>query len=528
MSATPRAGRIVATWVLVVALAPIAAQAESACGYDPNGMLASQIRQLADAIVQREAELVTAARLGSATVAISTQAVKDTAGGTSLTRAAISALVASAPDHEAVVEATQADLGAVGEVMRTDKQVGASSGSNGTTTLAERAAFPLLLGAAVEYGAIQQEKNGTSLTLSTSPYGLLILGHEDNADFYKDNWIARMFGVSANFLLQNESAGLDDLKASDFASVTAKATFGDRSPRSQKFEDDYQKEIGEIASQKVNAQATVLRRCAGNVDSPLYQKTLSMMADEGTYRRRLDAYVATEAYAQATQMERKAGLAAVIADQLCNDVTLQAASLSSSCDIPTVAGELEVISTLDRAQQAKAAELVETFQRETSLYSITYTLNRVSDGSDYSEIKLIGDGLLGYTRIPLMPVVNSTISFNHNPSGSLNQKTVRDYGATVSLATSIANPLAGVGAASPFAKIGVSISAAYSRLNDIDKGAAIVQASADVPLTGGFALPIALTYASRTETDGKDNFTINVGGLFDTERLLGLLRLGFL
>ena len=59
----------------------------------------------------------------------------------------------------------------LGETARTDKQLGASAGSQGTTTLAEKAGFAQLLGIAIERGAILKSVNGSTLPRDRSSRG---------------------------------------------------------------------------------------------------------------------------------------------------------------------------------------------------------------------------------------------------------------------------------------------------------------------------------------------------------------------
>lgn len=431
-------------------------------------------------------------------------------------------------DPTAVAARTLETVGDVGEVIRRDKQVGAPSGSNGTTTLAERAAFPLIMGLAVEHGAVQQKQDGTSLTLSSSPYALMVLAHEDNSTLYQRNWLARMFSVSGNFLLEDAGAGLNGLEAENLASLTAKVTFGDRSTRSAYFQNEiWAKKAKPIFQDMVDRELTILETCAPTTESPAYRKKQAMWRPGAPYRTRLTAYVSSGAYLTAEAEARRDGLAAEMEAGLCDEISADAETLSASCDVALITEERAVIAELNRRGRAELTRLVEAFQRSQALYSLTYSWNRIHDGSDYSEVKLIGDGLLPWTKLPLQPVVNAAVSFNHEPDAMLDQETIRDFSATLSLASTMMNPLAGAfGDPDPFSKVGFSLSAAYRRLNGIDKNLATIQANFQLPLAAGFSLPLSLTYSSRTETDGNDEFKVNVGGLFDTERLLALLDLG--
>src|SRR5262249_44058540 len=79
------------------------------------------------------------------------------------------------------------------ETARFDKQIGAGPSAAGTTSLVEKAGLPRLLSVAIEHGAIDQESNGTSVTLRSTPYALATFGtgHTDTAAHYR----AGLFGA---------------------------------------------------------------------------------------------------------------------------------------------------------------------------------------------------------------------------------------------------------------------------------------------------------------------------------------------
>ncbi len=67
----------------------------------------------------------------------------------------------------------RASIAKVIEIRRIDKQVGASGGASGSTTLVSSGAAPRLLGVAVEHGAVAQALSGSTVTLRTTPAKLL-------------------------------------------------------------------------------------------------------------------------------------------------------------------------------------------------------------------------------------------------------------------------------------------------------------------------------------------------------------------
>nr|ARR75610.1 hypothetical protein [uncultured bacterium] len=90
------------------------------------------------------------------------------------------------------------------ETRRTDKQIGASARSGGSTSLFEKPNFSDILSFAIDHGAIQKAVNQTSLTLSTSPYAIIASIHGDTSDVYQQYDFYNRIGISANFNLANQ------------------------------------------------------------------------------------------------------------------------------------------------------------------------------------------------------------------------------------------------------------------------------------------------------------------------------------
>ena len=74
------------------------------------------------------------------------------------------------------------------EDARTDKQVGTSAASAGSTSLVSKGSVPSILGLAVENGAIEKSTSGTSLTFRGNPVGIIkALGDKGFIDSYDDD-----------------------------------------------------------------------------------------------------------------------------------------------------------------------------------------------------------------------------------------------------------------------------------------------------------------------------------------------------
>lgn len=512
-------------WSAAILLVASGASAESTCNIPES--LADSIRLVAEQVIGEEADLVAAgqSRQNASAGALRQQLALE------IDRLGAEAYVAALSlDVEERIKETSAAIGQAGEVARMDKQVGAASGSSGTTTLSERSALPLLLGMAVEHGAIDQKTNGTTLTLSTSAYGLMVLGNEDNDTFYQENSFARMWGVSANFLLDEGATGLNGLDEADLTSVTAKFTFGDRSTRSKKFQAKWREKAQPFFQEKVNRQRALLKRLVPRTDSNIRARTQEMMApnQENTLKRLADFLTGG---APTGAVQRVKGLATQLEGELCAEIITSAREgtlvAEGAGDPRLLVLEAKTIHELAAQGNLAVKDLIDDFQTETLLGSITYTLNRVDSGSDYSQIKLIADGLLDFQGMQL--VANSFISLNHSPSNALKQGTVRDYGAILSLTGKFDNLLTRhFPGNDTFSKIGWSFTGRYRRLEDINKGQGTVQTKFEVPITAGFSLPLSLSYTSRTETSSKDDFKIGIGVDFDTDKLMALMKLGSL
>ena len=124
------------------------------------------------------------------------------------------------------------------ETSRTDKQLGASASSNGSTSAVEKSGIPQWLAFAIEHGAIDKTVNGTNLTLTTSPYSAIkLFGERDTPGAYQRYGFWRRIGLSASFPLDQTQS----LPGSSFNSVTVSdwsvrfRVIGDRSTRSDRF-----------------------------------------------------------------------------------------------------------------------------------------------------------------------------------------------------------------------------------------------------------------------------------------------------
>lgn len=99
------------------------------------------------------------------------------------------------------------------EIRRTDKQIGATSGASGSTSLVPSGSVPALLGLAVEYGGIDEAFSGTTATFRTTPaklLGAMANAYGPNAQGADDSLYRALqrFSVSVSFDTSRTSSSM--------------------------------------------------------------------------------------------------------------------------------------------------------------------------------------------------------------------------------------------------------------------------------------------------------------------------------
>lgn len=125
---------------------------------------------------------------------------------------------------------------AASSTANTNKQTGAGSGSDGTTSTTELTGIPELLSIAVENGSVTNSINGTTMTLSTSLYGLLTGFHlvQDSSHNYKECYVCVRLGASSTFNVADASSPLTSATRKQVSQWQLKYSFFDQSIRSSR------------------------------------------------------------------------------------------------------------------------------------------------------------------------------------------------------------------------------------------------------------------------------------------------------
>lgn len=413
-----------------------------------------------------------------------------------------------------------------GTDFRTDQQIGNSSGTNGTTSLVEKGGLPTLLGLAVENGALQQEKSGTSLTLSTTPYAAFALANGDTAENFQKYEFWSNFGISASFPLDNDAQTLSSFE--DFENVSELAVkwqiMGNRNPRSTTFTEDWHKTFGPKIDDLLEAETAALDKVLNG------DKRLNAIKNNNDLRdkvrdaisKRLNEFRQGQG---GTGEEKRRDLTRILRTALGEVVgtTENGGTLELPEELRREIND-KIAPGLRRANQAlfggeKSYEeqyMALLKENEPLIVTLNYSARFVEDGSDISDVKALIEWSVG--RLDLN--FNGIVSFNNSPDSALGQDTVREYAASGGLTWSTFLEILPTQAPTTF-----SASGKVTRNQDSDDTIGNAQARVEIPIGAGLRLPLAVTYASKTQDGSKDEWNFNVGMNFEMEKISSWLRI---
>lgn len=419
------------------------------------------------------------------------------------------------------------------ETARTDKQIGPGSSVSGTTTLAEKANVPALLALALEHGAIQQEEAGTSVTLRSSPYSLVAFVEGDTpGTFERWRWARRLTAAGVFAVDPEKSTGAGGFELDKFQQLSVRwNAIGDRSPRSSEFTKLWIEKVKELDQQQVDEAADAYTAF-------LNQPNLAQVDETLLERRDASARRAIEEVTRLLPRADRAGLEAALWSVLCTEI-LQAQDHGEL----RVSDEALAALAESLARQQKLRTRADTAMKEALrefdsrlAVALGWDLNRVNDASDYSDVKLIADGVFGivdgsFTRQPdpnaaIRLVANLSLSLNHSSASAPSRETVRDYSGTISVEKSVGNILTGRFVNDrDLSRINVALSGQLKYLEAVNDPLFAGVLKFDLPLASGLSIPLSFSYSSRTETRDRDEFRVNAGAVLDSDKLSALGRL---
>jgi len=418
----------------------------------------------------------------------------------------------------------------LGETARTDKQIGASAKSGGSTSLVEKPGFAQLLGFAIERGAIKQSVDSTTLTLSTSPYALIATANrKDTAQLYQDYSFFSRFGVSASFNISDTNNPLANVSRKQLTewSVRARLT-GDRSSRGADFRkfwlDHIRVAAGTPASLENRGEGLIVT--SGSVFATL-ASDLGRTGVPNSLTDQITDYIAKNP--NDTFDTKVLRIKQII---LCSMRTLVYEPVKKNPTMIPEATRTEITTKIlpalaatpaeiEKAKNLLDQELKNLENKPESTFE--YTNHREAMGSDYSELKLLYR--MNADRLKLN--FNANVSLYNNPNKALNQEKIRDYTIALSFEGGTKNPL---NRGMDLEKITYSFAGSYERLKENENmvmrkpDIASVQFRLEFPIALGLSIPVAYTYSNNTEMMMKKENKFNVGLHLDIDKLYEIAR----
>jgi hypothetical protein len=421
------------------------------------------------------------------------------------------------------------------ETKRTDKQLGASARSEGSTTLAEKTGIEDLLGLAIENGAIEKQVNGTTLTLSTSPYLLSTIGSRDTAVSYLQHGddLGRV-GLSATFNIANQTDVLSNATRRQLAEWSARIRLtGDHSTRSRYFDGFWQHNVAD----KISQPAIVLTSAETTTLKSIHQK-LEDIADMFFNVHPQKGPIGTgyirdylSSHASLAGDELVAGLQAEILSRVRAQITskVELLGLDAATKNEIVNRTLPALAAAQQQALGGIGTLQKEVDRLQALGTATFEYTNVRDTTSgtYSNLKFLYEKGSSDT---MKLVFNAGASFYSNPNRTLNQQTTRDYATALSWE--------GLAGRSPLAldandqsQVTFSLSGRYQRLLENRHVAgkkadiASAQGKLDLPILTGASLTLSISYSNADETSTKDHVRFNFGITYDTGKLYQLIQL---
>jgi len=428
----------------------------------------------------------------------------------------------------------------LGETLRTDKQMGASSSAASVSGI-DKPGFDWLLGLAVENGQVEKSVRDSVLTLSTSPAALFSLGHGNSGNSYQEAGILNRFGISASFNVANQDQILGNARRNQLREYSIKYRFaGDRNPRSKALQELWRDKDDNGIAKDIQRRLVALNSAAifisrDPVLGPLAKQTnIALQAKAVTLLSRNDFKTKFDATGIPDPATLDAGvcqLSNAILEYLNSDIKSQQDKLSPAALtqfkeilVPNLIAAQLNLQVVRKAFNEKVDEFF-----KKPIGTIAYINHREPVMGNYSEFKMLYEQNTPILHpLPLKTfVANAGFSFYHQPSPLLKQERMRAFNAAVSLEGSAASPFT---EALDLSRISYSLVANYERMFENSR---VTGQKADIaslqflmrfPLFKGFGVPFSVTYSNATEMDRRSGWRANFGLKMDTDKLLELIR----
>ena len=430
----------------------------------------------------------------------------------------------------------------IGETTRTDKQLGSTAASGGSTSAIEKPGWSDLLGFAIEHGAIQQQVGNTTLTLSSTPYAFFVPSEKDTAAANRHYGYLKRLGLSASFNISDKNAGLANATRKNLSQYSAKLRLTpERGPNSKEFDNDWQTLIKPAIQSYLDKLSGGIESIFGTNTNLQDYRTAFLVAgdtDIKTELAKLSASLGSLSDAKKLEAKNatKAKVAAIILcalktkvfDEVKTDGTGKIKIDKATADHLVGSVLPGLIKARGEVGEAKRMfdQMLKEYERKPEA-SISYVNNRPTTGTEYGTLNFLYQRYLGDT--PIKMTFNAGPSFYHRPDAKKNQSTFRDLVATLSLEGRRNSPFNTTQL--DLSPMTYSLTARYQRLQE-NRGLpkkkadlAVVQFKLDIPVAKGFSVPLSLTYANATEQQHEKTVRGNFGVTFDVDKFLAIKKL---
>jgi hypothetical protein len=416
------------------------------------------------------------------------------------------------------------------ENARTDKQLGAGTKSAGSTSLLVKGGMPRFLSWAIENGAAEGSRDGTTLTFRINPTGLL------NA-IAQPNYINQLLGQSDfNFqspentdgfskILRNVSLGFSfDIKRGvetptfigskqQLSAVSVRYQFiNKRDPTSRIYREDWQKFAENVGSEYLSRTNLAWNALIEETDNGkrFNNQTLQKWLDD-----------TNRAIAKATVVPTSETDKAAV-EEMLKILEKEAAKLESN-ELKKDSNLSEASAILGTASLKYAAEkrrILEKIQKGDVL-SAEYTNYREVNAPDLSNFRIIAQkSFLGSWDL----LFNGSLTFFNKKPTATDVKRIRDFDFGLEMETKLRD--LGFGQptfsfAGKYQRLASNISDALGIVQPDTKGdVAYGQLKIVFPIFGtGIKLPFSLTFANRSELIKEKKIGANFGFTFDFDQL---------
>jgi hypothetical protein len=441
---------------------------------------------------------------------------------------------------------------------QTNKQVGAPPSSAGSTSAVQKVGIPELLGIAVNNGAVTNNVTGTTMTLSSSPYGFITaFGRDDDTQFnYDKYWLAARIGVSATFNVASSTDALASATRKQVSQWQIKGTFRDTSVRST----DVNKIFRAILQEAADA---IVKDASNEILDALY-RPLAQPANTiytQSWETSLQTLVSqAPAAADTDGTQKAAGIANQLLHLLDNDSPYQKVLTQTLAEQTSNLSELiqkyEADNAAYRSKETEFEKAVAAIAKGWNgdiLFGQRFptTATSTMSSSSSSAASHMPDYLLGEVDITCDPKTDTTVNaqrvhcflgkhtsitgnfsttFYTSPNATLNEKIFRGAQAALQAQWNLGPGFAKIKSANDKSQMTLSVSGSYQRLQE-DKDQSgkrpdivLGTIKLEIPISGGTSVPLSFAVANASEqvkgTYVKGNFGIS----FDLDKLASLLK----